>query len=182
MVEPSKANEILSLAVYLPWLLGTFADLRAPIRPARRTRSVTVPRALHPVVSGVLIGLIVPWSPQVLFLSLLALLMVAGRTWWTAEAADRRALLLRWGLTVLVALVVASWFVIPLAKAYLTGHVQVVADLWLGSPLVAEPFTIISPRPLADHRAADRRPARYRQPAPADLVGGAAGPLRRWAC
>ena len=33
MVEPSKANEILSLAVYLPWLLGTFATLRRAVLP-----------------------------------------------------------------------------------------------------------------------------------------------------
>ncbi len=99
------------------------------------------------MVSGIIIGLVVPWAPQVLFLSVLALLMVAGRTWWLAERTTRRALLIRWGTTVLVALVVASWFVVPLAKAYLTGQVDVVADLFLGSPLVLAPFTIISPRP-----------------------------------
>jgi hypothetical protein len=143
MVEPSKANEILSLAVYLPWLLGTFATLRAP----HRLREAE-PRPLHPVLSGVLIGLIVPWSPQVLFLSVIGLLLVAGHSWRLAPAADRRPLLLRWALTVVVALVVASWFIVPLARAYLSGKVQVVADLWLGSPLVAEPFSVISSRPL----------------------------------
>ncbi len=75
-------------------------------------------------------------------------MLVAGHTWWTSEPAARSRLLLRWGVTVLVAFVVASWFVVPLALAYLSGKVQVVADLWLGSPLVAEPFTVISPRPL----------------------------------
>jgi hypothetical protein len=142
MVEPSKTNEILALAIYLPWLLGTFAAARRPSDPGVR------PRALHPVVSGILIGLIVPWSPQVLFLSLLGLLMVAAYSWWMAPSEERRPLLIRWGVTVLVALVVASWFVLPLARAYLSGQVQVVADLWLGSPLVAAPFTIISPHPL----------------------------------
>jgi hypothetical protein len=140
MVEPSKANEILSLAVYLPWLLGTFAV-------TRRTAAER-PAALHPVLSGVLIGLLVPWSPQVLFLSLLSLLLVAGQSWWAAPTSGRRPMLIRWAISVGVALVVASWFVVPLARAYLSGHVQVVADLWLGSPLVADPFTIISPRPL----------------------------------
>jgi hypothetical protein len=139
MVEPSKANEILSLAVYLPWLLGTFAVTR---------RAGGRPAPLHPVLSGVLVGLLVPWSPQVLFLSLLALLSVAGHSWWTTPATERRPLLIRWAVSIGVALVVASWFVVPLARAYLSGHVQVVADLWLGSPLVADPFTIISPRPL----------------------------------
>jgi hypothetical protein len=84
----------------------------------------------------------------VLFLSLIGLLAVAAYSWWTADTGERARLLIRWGVTVLVALVVASWFVLPLAKAYLSGRVEVVADLWLGSPLVAEPFTIISPRPL----------------------------------
>jgi hypothetical protein len=100
------------------------------------------------VVSGVIIGLIVPWAPQVLFLSLLGVLAVAGFTWWSADPPDRRALLLRWAVVLAVSLVVASWFVLPLAKAYLTGQVQVVADLWLGSPLVVEPFTIVSPHRL----------------------------------
>jgi hypothetical protein len=142
--EPSKGNEILSLSVYLPWLLGTFAGVRRTTGDGARDG----PAPLHPVLSGVLIGLIVPWAPQVLFLSLLGVAAVAAHSWRSAEPAERRPLLLRWGLTVLVSLVVASWFVVPLAKAYLSGRVEVVADLWLGSPLVAEPFTIVSPHRL----------------------------------
>jgi hypothetical protein len=147
MVEPSKGNEILSLAVYLPWLLGTFA-----VSPGASDASGGMdgrrPAPLNPVVGGIVIGLIVPWSPQVLFLSLLAVVLLAAYRWWLAPAGERRPMLIRWGITVVVGLVVASWFVVPLARAYLSGKVQVVADLWLGSPLVAEPFTIISPRPF----------------------------------
>jgi hypothetical protein len=146
LAEPSKGNEILSLSIYLPWLLGTFAVTG---RNTSISRLVPVhwkrPVPLHPVVSGIVIGLIVPWSPQVLFLSLLGLLLVAGYTLHGADPEERRPILLRWAITVAVSLVVASWFVLPLAKSYLTGHVQVVADLWLGSPLVVEPFNIINP-------------------------------------
>jgi hypothetical protein len=147
MTEPSKGNEILSLAVYLPWLLGTFA-VAGPEPPASRLLPSVWkrPKPLHPVLSGIVIGLIVPWSPQVLFLSLLGLVLVAGYSLWVAEPAARRGVLIHWAITVGVSLVVASWFVLPLAKAYLTGHVEVVADLWLGSPLVVEPFNIINPR------------------------------------
>lgn len=154
MAEPSKGNEIVSLSVYLPWLLGTFAvtrrsegggagGRRGPDHPTRDPV-----RPLHPVLSGIVIGLIVPWSPQVLFLSLLGVLALAAYTWWTAAPAERRGILLRWGVTLVVSLVVASWFVVPLAKAYLSGQVEVVADLWLGSPLVAEPFLLVSPHRL----------------------------------
>lgn len=146
LAEPSKGNEILSLSIYLPWLLGTFAVTG---RDTSITRLIPPswkrPAPLHPVVSGIIIGLIVPWSPQVLFLSLIGLVLVAGYTLRGAEREARRPILVRWAITVGVALVVASWFVIPLAKAYLTGQVEVVADLWLGSPLVVEPFNIINP-------------------------------------
>jgi galactan 5-O-arabinofuranosyltransferase len=149
LAEPSKGNEILSLSVYLPWLLGSFAvtgrggGLDRLLPPGSAP-----PRPLHPVVSGLIIGLIVPWSPQVLFLSLLGVVLVAGQAWWVAEPPDRRPILVRWAVTLAVSLVVASWFVFPLAKAYLSGQVEVVADLWLGSPLVVEPFTIVSPHRL----------------------------------
>lgn len=149
MAEPSKGNEVLSLSIYLPWLLGTFAvsgqdawlDKLTPILRER-------PRPLHPVVSGIIIGLVVPWSPQVLFLSLVGVIALAGWSWWVAEPDRRRGLLLRWAVTLVTSLVVASWFVFPLAKGYLTGKVEVVADLWLGSPLVVEPFTILNPHRL----------------------------------
>jgi galactan 5-O-arabinofuranosyltransferase len=145
MVEPSKGNEILSLSVYLPWLLGTFAVTGHGTRFDRLAPpDSAVPKPLHPVVSGILIGLIVPWSPQVLFLSLLSVVGLATYTWWSAERDQRRAVLVRWAVTIGVAFVTASWFVFPLAKAYLSGQVQVVADLWLGSPLVVEPFTIVN--------------------------------------
>lgn len=149
LAEPSKGNEILSLSVYLPWLLGTFAVTgRGPVVDRPSPPGWARPKPLHPVTSGILIGLIVPWAPQVLFLSLLGVLLVAGHAWWVAAPFDRRAVLVRWAVTLAVSLVVASWFVFPLAKAYLSGRVDVVADLWLGSPLVVEPFTIVSPHRL----------------------------------
>ena len=134
MVEPSKGNEILSLSVYLPWLLGTFA-VSAGDRPPRSGRASA---ATTTAASGRQRGHHRPGRALVTAGPVpvpdrrgpaRGVHLVDGRA-----GAARSRLLVRWGVTIVVSLVVASWFVFPLAKAYLTGQVEVVADLWLGSP------------------------------------------------
>jgi hypothetical protein len=126
---PSKCNEVLALAVLLPWLLATFAP-----PPGRRR--------LNPVVAGVVVGLMVPWYPTLLMLSLLGVAAVMAWRWWTAD--DRRGYLLHAVLTVVIGFVVASWYIVPLVLAYAGGHKEVVADLYLSTGLVTDPFTVLS--------------------------------------
>jgi hypothetical protein len=128
--EPSKANEMLVLGVLIPTVIATFAPL-----PADAER-------LHPIVSGVVFGLIVPWHPSHLVLSLagIACLMVLG--WRAAAEADRRAYVLRAVVTVGVAAVVSSWFTLPLVGAYLTRETQVVADQYISAGYTLDPLPI----------------------------------------
>lgn len=127
--EPSKANEVLALGVLVPWLLAAFWP-----PPGRRR--------LHPVVAGVIGGLMVPWYPSLLMVSLLgvAALLVGG--WWTS--VDRRGYLRDAALSIGIAFVLASWYVVPLVRAYAKGTQEVVADTYLSGTLVDDPLGLVT--------------------------------------
>jgi hypothetical protein len=126
--EPSKANELLVLGMLIPTILATFAPLPADVK------------RLNPIVAGVLFGLIVPWHPSHMVLSLagIAALMLLG--WRAAE--DRRAYVWRAVIVVAIAAVVSSWFTVPLAAAYLTRSSQVVADQYVSAGYPIDPLPI----------------------------------------
>lgn len=126
--EPSKCNELLALAVLVPWLLATFAP-----PPGRRR--------LGAVVAGIVAGLMVPWYPNLLMLSLLGVAAIMVWRWWIAS--DRRSYLVHAVVTVVVGFVVASWYIVPLVITYARGEKQVVADLYLSTGLSTNPFTVL---------------------------------------
>ena len=173
-------------------LLGTFAVPRPAVRPTTMPASDRQPgmpvasrrtagrrRRLHPVLGGVIIGLLVPWSPNMLFLSVFGVAAVIGLRLW--RAADRRRQLVDLAITAGVGFVVASWYLVPLAIAYAGSNVEVVADTWLSGSLVDAPFNVIGSPSAADDAAPGDRPARHPGlPAP-HVVGAAvrASPRRR---
>lgn len=128
LAQPAKCNELLALAVLLPWLLATFAP-----PPGRRR--------LNAVLSGLVVGVMVPWYPSLLMLSLLGVAAVMGWHWWTSP--DRRGYLVHAVVTVAVGFLVASWYIVPLVVAYARGEKQVVADLYLSTGLSTNPFTVL---------------------------------------
>ena len=113
--EPSKANEILALAIFIPWLLASFAP---PIGT----------RPLNPVSAGVIGGVMVPLYPNFLISGLLGigLMLVAG--WRSSEKP--RAYLIHAAIVVALSAALSSWYLWPLALEYAGGKQQVVADLW----------------------------------------------------
>ena len=115
LTEPSKANEILVLAVFIPWLLTSFAP---PVGT----------RPLNPVIAGVIGGVMVPLYPNFLMASLLgiALLLVVG--WRSSETP--RAYLVHAVIVVGVSALLSSWYLGPLILEYAGGNQQVVADLF----------------------------------------------------
>ena len=115
LTEPSKGNEILALAVFVPWLLATFAP---PVGT----------RPLNPVFAGVIGGVMVPLYPNFLMSSLLgiALMLVVG--WRTSEKP--RAYLVNAVIVVAVSALLSSWYLGPLLVQYAGGNQQVVADLF----------------------------------------------------
>jgi hypothetical protein len=125
--EPSKANEILVLSVFLPLVLATFAPPR-DVRP------------LNPILAGLLFGLMVPLYPNFLILGILgiALVMVFG---WRAAGAPR-AYLVHAVMTVGIAVVLSLWYLGPLILAYSHGKTQVVADLFKSGVLAGGQFPL----------------------------------------
>jgi hypothetical protein len=132
LAEPSKCNEIVALAVFVPFVLASFTPPPG-VRP------------LNPLAAGAIAGLMVPWYPNLLMLGLLGVGAVMVYGWWQAES--RRAYALRAAAVTLVAFVVASWYIVPLAREYATGTTDVVADLYLSGSLADRPFTIFTETP-----------------------------------
>ncbi len=113
--EPSKGNEILALAVFIPWLLASFA-------PPAGTR------ALNPVVAGIIGGVMVPLYPNFLMSSLLGIGLLLLVRWRSSE--EPRAYLVHAITVVAVSAVLSSWYLGPLIVQYAGGNQQVVADLF----------------------------------------------------
>jgi len=113
--EPSKGNEILALAVFIPWLLASFAP---PIGT----------RPLNPIIAGGIGGVMVPLYPSFLISSLLGigLMLVVG--WRSSEKP--RAYLIHSAIVVAITAALSWWYTWPLVVQYAGGNQQVVADLW----------------------------------------------------
>lgn len=125
--EPSKANEVLALSVFLPLLLATFA-------PPKEVR------ALNPVVAGLLFGVMVPLYPNFLMFGLLGIGLILLAGWRAAE--KRRAFLLHAAITVGIAVLISSWYLAPLIVAYAQGETQVVADQFKSGSLARAQFQL----------------------------------------
>ena len=121
--EPSKGNEILALAVFIPWLLASFAP---PIGT----------RPLNPIMAGVIGGVMVPLYPSFLISSLLGigLMMVVG--WRSSEKP--RAYLIHSAIVVAITAALSWWYTWPLVVLYSGGKQQVVADLWKSGSVLSQ--------------------------------------------
>ena len=127
--EPSKANEVLALAVFLPLLLATFASPKGV-------------RALNPVIAGLLFGVMVPLYPNFIMFGLLGIGLMLVTGWRAAE--ERRAYFVHAGITVGIAALMASWYLGPLIVAYAQGETQVVADQFKSGALARTQFQLFS--------------------------------------
>lgn len=129
--EPSKNYEVFVLVVLLPWLLGAFVRL-----PSGRF-------GLGRVAAGVIGGLMVATYMAYVLFAALGLLAVALLAWRASE--ERRSYAIRCTVITGIALVVSSWYVIPLAVWHLTRGSQMVADQWLGPTLADAPLQLLIP-------------------------------------
>ena len=96
---PEKAYEILALAVFVPWAVATFGD------PPRGR--------LHWLPAGLIGGLSILLYWAFIVFGALGMLALAVLTW--RASPDRARYVRHVALTVVVALVVASWYLIPYA-------------------------------------------------------------------
>jgi len=132
--EPSKANEVFALSVFLPLLLATFSP------PKESGGAADQSTALHPVVAGILFGLMVPLYPNFLMFGLLGIALILVTGWLAAD--PRRGYAVHAGITVGVAVVVSSWYLGPLVLAYSHGRTQVVADQFKSGALARSQFEL----------------------------------------
>ncbi|MCW2898070.1 MAG: hypothetical protein JWO67_335 [Streptosporangiaceae bacterium] len=129
--DPTKAYEVLALAIAVPLLLMTVAS------PARGR--------LHWLAAGLIGGLLALTYYAYLAFAVLGILALVWLT-WRAEP-HRRAY--AWYLCRIVAvmLVVTSWYVIPYAWAMLRGGRQV-GDMFQSSLISMNPFPFVEITPL----------------------------------
>jgi hypothetical protein len=129
---PEKAYEILALVVFIPWALATFGD------PPRGR--------LHWLPAGLIggLGIVLNWAFTIY--GALGILALAVLTW--RASPDRARYVRHVALTILVALVAASWYLIPyLGWGFLHGSSQV-DDLFQGGGISDSPLLFLSPTPL----------------------------------
>jgi hypothetical protein len=129
---PDKGYEILALTVFIPWTLATFGD------PPRGR--------LHWLPAGLIGGLSIVLNWAFIMYGALGVLALAVLTW--RGSPDRARYVRHVALTILVALVVASWYLIPyLGWGLLHGSSQV-DDLFQGGGIQDSPLLFLSPTPL----------------------------------
>ena len=131
-VDPRKPYEVLTLGIFVPWLLEVFA------RPPRNR--------MHWLAAGLIGGFIAityqAWVVYAIF-GILALIVYAWRT-----EPDRWAYLRRLGLIAAVAFVVSSWYVVPFLWGVATIGGEQVHDLYVFTSSNTELFPFLSTTPI----------------------------------
>jgi len=129
---PDKAYEIVALAVLVPWAIATFGD------PPRGR--------LHWLPAGLIGGLTILWYWLFIVFAALGILALAVLTWRASQ--DRRGYARHVVLTVIVALVVASWYLVPyLGWGLLHGSSQTEFQ-YLGGGIQDSPLLFLAATPL----------------------------------
>ena len=129
---PSKVYEVLALTVFIPWAVATFGD------PPRGR--------LHWLPAGLIGGLSIVLNWAFIIYGALGVLAMAVLAW--RASPDRARYVRHVMLTILVAVVVASWYLIPyLGWGLLHGSSQV-DDLFQGGGIQNSPLLFLSPTPL----------------------------------
>lgn len=121
---PVKAYELVTLLMFVPWVLGTFMN-----PPKGR---------LHWLASGLAGGIIVMTYFGWIVFGGIGLLALAFLTWRSEK--DRRGYLLYLLKAGAVAFVVASWFIVPLLYAKFTIGGSTVADMYGSSNMMDAMF------------------------------------------
>ena len=129
---PDKAYEILALEIFIPWAIATFGD------PPRGR--------LHWLPAGLIGGLSILLYWAFIMFGALGVLALAVLTW--RASADRARYARHVVLTVVAALVVASWYLVPyLGWGLLHGSSQVEYQ-FQGGGIQDSPLLFLDPTPL----------------------------------
>jgi hypothetical protein len=130
---PDKAFEILALEILVPWAIATFGE------PPRGRR-------LHWLPAGLIGGLSILLYWAFIMFAALGVLALVVVTW--RASAERARYVRHVVLTIVVALVVASWYLIPYgAWGLLHGSSQVEYQ-YQGGGIQDSPLMFLAPTPL----------------------------------
>src|SRR6266480_3448576 len=130
---PEKAYEILALVILVPWAVATFGE------PPRGRR-------LHWLPAGLIGGLSIVLDWQFIIYGALGVLALAVLTW---RASPERGRYVRHvALTIVVALVIASWYLIPYAGWGLLHGSSQVEYQYQGGGIQDSPLLFLDPTPL----------------------------------
>ncbi|MGW0432295.1 arabinofuranosyltransferase [Micromonospora sp. NPDC003197] len=131
-LDPRKGYEVLTLGIFVPWMLDVFA------RPIRSR--------MHWLLAGLIGGFIaITYQAWVVYgVFGLIVLMVIG---WRTEP-DRWAYVRRLGLIAAVAFVVSSWYVVPFLWGVATIGGEQVHDLYVFTSSNTELFPFLSLTPV----------------------------------
>lgn len=129
---PEKAYEVLALVVITPWVLAAFS------RPPRGR--------MHWLPAGLIGGLMVVLYWAYLAYAALGIVALVVVTW--RGSPDRRRYLRHIVLTIAVAAVVSSWYVVPYA-AWAVMHGVQEMDMFHGGGISASPLPFLAMTPLA---------------------------------
>jgi hypothetical protein len=116
-VDPRKSYEVVSLWVFVPWVLAALCD-------RRREQG-----GLHWLPGGVIGGLIVLTYQGYFLFAAAGLAVLLVLTW--RRSADRRGYLLHCAGVAVTAFVLASWFLVPYAVAAVTTGAQRTYDYFV---------------------------------------------------
>ena len=129
---PEKAFEILALTIFIPWAVATFGD------PPRGR--------MHWLLAGLIGGLSIVLYWAFIVFGALGILALAVLTW--RASPDRARYVRHVVLTVVVALVVASWYLIPYLGWGLLHSSSQVEYQYQGGGIQDSPLLFLSPTPL----------------------------------
>jgi hypothetical protein len=134
---PEKSYEILALAVFTPWAIAAFGQ-----PPEGRRR-------LHWLPAGLIGGLSVVLYWAFIMYGALGIMALAVFTWRASSRRARPKFVRHVALTVVVGLVVASWYLVPYAGWALMHGSKQVDDLYQGGGISASPLPFLAMTPLA---------------------------------
>lgn len=130
--DPRKAFEVLALAIFIPWVLGTFG----------RPPTGRLPWAVAGAIAGGLYLLYPGW----LLYGVPALLVLAWLAW--RREPRRRQYLAYLAKAAAVAVAVAAWQLLPYLWAMLTTDPETVSDLYNPPSLHGNMFPLVAFTPL----------------------------------
>ena len=129
---PDKAYEIVALAVLVPWVIATFGD------PPRGK--------LHWLPAGLIGGLTILLYWGFMIYAVPGIVVLAALTW--RASPDRARYVRHVALTIVVSVVVASWYLLPyLGWGLLHGSSQVEYQ-YQGGGIQDSPLLFLAPTPL----------------------------------